>query len=208
MTPATPTPILDLLADHMNRGDQLSINGQAPPRDTQIYVYITKDAGIPTELTTTPDPLGAFSVLGPILEDGTYQVWAEGVSAQGVLSEPTGTMSVVVGEESLLTVGSVSFTLTSLLLLVLLFSFAALVAAIVGWYKVYQYHKGRRSEVARIEKRMHRAFDVFKDGIEKHIDALDDAGSKRELTTAESKLKVEMKSNLLKLEKYIDEDLS
>lgn len=203
---ATPKPVLNLLPAHMYIGDQLSVNGHASSQDAQVYLYIVKDGGDPAVLKTTPDLSGAFSFSGPVLEKGTYEVWAKGVSESGVLSDPTDTIRIAVDDGSYITIGGISVRTSSLLLLLLAFLVLACVAALVGWYKVYQYR--HTSEALKIQKNVHRAFVVFKDGIEKHIEALDDANTKRELSAAESKLKNDLRSNLSNLEKYIQDELA
>ena len=202
---ATPKPVLNLVPAHMYIGDQLSVSGHAPQQDAQVYLYIAKDGGDPSVLKTTPDTSGAFSFSGPVLEKGTYEVWAEGVSQEGVLSDPTDTVRIIVGDEPHITIGGISVSTTSLLLLLLAFLALACAVALVGWYKVYQYR--HTSEALKMQKNVHRAFVVFKDGIEKHIEALDDATTKRELSSAETKLKTDLRTNLSDLEKFIQDEL-
>ena len=110
------------------------------------------------------------------------------------------------GDQPRITIGDISLSTTSLLLLLLALLVAACIAAVVGWYKVYQYR--RISETVQMRKSVHRAFAVFRDGISKHVEALEEAGTKRELSAAESKLKNDLRTNLSNLEKYIQDELS
>jgi Cohesin domain len=206
--PVIGTPTLNALPTDLNSGSQLSVQGTAAPDDATVQIYISKNGAAPTETSVTPDTTGAFILLGPILQKGNYEVWAVGTSVGGIVSAPTEKMLIRVSDQALLSVGPYSLSLANVLLIFLLFSIGSFLVAALGWYKVYTYYRGRKQAVVKIQKDVHRALGVFKDDIEMHLDALENADTSRKLGAAESKLREDMKSNLADLEKYIDGEVS
>lgn len=206
--PSVPSPSLIQLPTTMVSGDQLIVQGTVPQQDTSVYLYIVKDGVDPPKFSVTPDSTGSFTLLGPILQKGTYDVWAVGVSAGGILSAPTQKMQIIVNEAPVLSAGPINLTLTEVLLILFLFSLGSFIAAALGWYKVYTYNYGHRHAVAKVKKDVHRALGVFKDDIKTHLDTLDHADTERKLGAAEAKLREDLDSNMADLEKYIDGEVS
>lgn len=203
---AVASPILTSVPTDLTAGDQLIVRGTAPKENTQVRISITRDGGDTGTFTVTPDPSGAFDFIGPIVSAGHYSVWAEGISATGIVSLPTEKHAVLVQDKVLFRIGDVGFSTTTLLLLLLLLTIASCLSAIVAWYKLYTYKK-RGHLNPKVGKDIHRALAIFKDEMETQLDALESATTKRELTTEEATMRAEMKTNLAILEKYIQDEL-
>lgn len=138
---ATPMPILNAMPQRMSAGSPVLLSGQASQRIAQVYLYAAKDGNAPVVLKTAPDASGTFLVLGPTLEDGVYEIWAQGVSADGVPSQPTERMRITVGDQPFITVGSIPLSTSSLIAFLAALSLFASIMAIWGWYKVYRHRK-------------------------------------------------------------------
>ena len=206
--PVIAPPTLNTLPSTMTSGSQLSIQGTAPQDNAQVQIYIAKNGATPSQFSATPDATGSFILLGPILQRGTYQVWAVGTSVGGIESVPSAKMQIIVSDEALISFGPFNLSLPTILLIFLVLSFLSFLVAALGWYKVYTYHRGRKHAIEKIHKDVHHALGVFRDDMSAHIDELENADSTRKLTAAETKLRNDMKSNLTDLEKYIDGEVS
>jgi hypothetical protein len=205
--PTVSSPTLTSVPTELTAGDQLIVRGTAPKENTQVRISITRNDGDVSMFTVTPDPSGAFDFIGPIVEQGMYSVWAEGIASTGIVSLPTEKHIVHVSDKVVFRIGKVGFSTNTLLLLMLLLTIVSSLLASFAWYRLYTYRK-RPHLNPKAGKDIHRALAIFKDEMETHLDALESATTKRQLTAEETSMRAEMKANLIVLEKYLEKELT
>lgn len=99
-----------------------------------------------------------------------------------------------------------SVTLLWFLILMLLIALASLAAAFAAWYRLFVLRQSSRSKSLKREQTVHRALSLFRVDLEKHLKTLEHAGTARELTAEEEKLKMDMTENLSDLERYLKKE--
>lgn len=105
--------------------------------------------------------------------------------------------------QTLWNLGGFNITFAWFIVFILLISILSLIAAGTAWYKLYILRQGARSRIEKRDKLLHRSLRIYKEDLERHLRALERAGSKRELTDEEAEINEDLKKNVDDLERYL-----
>lgn len=104
--------------------------------------------------------------------------------------------------------GEFNVNIMTLLIMMFFLTLGSFIAACLAWWRLYTYHAPRGHVSKKVIADIHRALTLFKEDMTDHLNALDAAKTKRELTEEEITMKADMKTNFAVLEKYIEDELS
>lgn len=104
--------------------------------------------------------------------------------------------------------GEFNVNIMTLLIVMFFLSLGSFLAASFAWWRLYTHHAPRGHVSKKAVAEINRALRLFKEDMIEHLDALEAAKTKRELTAEELAMKADMKTNFAVLEKYIEDELS
>ena len=185
----------------------LSLKGTSIP-DAKINVYIQNEKERVFLQTTKSSEKGDwFFVYSYPLEKGTYQIWAEAINPEGAKSEPSEKFTVFVSSPLFLQIGKVGIDyLTAVITLLVLILLLGLVFILVR-RKIEQKRKKLKRETQEAKDALGVAFEELRKVAKKHLDKLEEAKTKRELTKEEEKMREVLKENLAISEKFIEKEI-
>jgi hypothetical protein len=206
VAPITP-PTITNYTTALRQGDLLVVKGTTYPNAT-VNVELEGQGTLPKTWNGVSDGSGAFTVTGDgAIAPGAYKMYATVTDSRGAQSPPTQKYDVVVSPGTFLGIGTYTI---SLITVVILFIFILTLAAAALWYSMHKMRalkKGIAKEAQTVERDVERAFKALKTDIRDHIRYLEKIKSLRELTREENILLKQMKDDLDRSEKSIENDL-
>ena len=134
-------------------------------------------------------------------------MWVNSETADGITSDDSTHVTVVVKPAAALSIGSLVLSLPELLGLLFFILLATIGAEFIGWRRLYVFKKKVAQNVAKTEKHVHRGVTLLKQDLEDHVEDLRQQGGRRQLTDTEQTLLESLETDIADLERYIRKDL-
>jgi len=195
---ALDAPQITRYQNKLQEGDILYIGGMTYP-EASIQLYIFKDGKKVLEQHIRSTASGDFDIVGQeTLPRGTYEIQAQVTDDTGAKSLLSEKIVFVVTSKTWAQVGSWLISLLSITIPLVVLIIALLFVFWYSWYKFSSLRKKVRVEMHSVESMFQATFGVLKDKVHKHMDLLEKASLKRDLTREEQRF-------MMHLKKYIAE---
>lgn len=180
----------------LQSGDVLVARGIAVPNST-VTVWLQRDGEEPQSQQVHVDAEGHFRFISSErVFAGSYTLWAQVTDAHGLSSSPSESVHVRVDAA----VRGVSMTL---FIIVVTLNLLLLLVVAYLLYK-YDHLRGRvRKGLGTVQRTLHEHFDVLRDDLQKQIQLLEHARTRRALTTEEERLMKNLKKGLTTAEQIV-----
>lgn len=181
-------------------GDALMISGDA----MDGVVYVTLEGEGVSETYTAEARSGAFTLMAtPELKKGIYRLSAHSVDLRGATSPKSEIVVMSVEGGAFIRWGT--FTVSVLSVIVPLVGLVALLGLtlVFAWHKFIHLRHVQAREIKEAQAVVHKAFALFREDINTHIEALEKARKRRILTREEKKLLKQLTKNAQEAEAVI-----
>ena len=204
---ALPAPVVTDYPSVIQSSDVFAVKGSTQPL-SRVTLWLEKD-GSSKAFTGSSDATGLFTIAGngSVLDPGSYSLWVEATDSRGAKTLPSNKYDVVVESSYLIRIGS--YAINVLTVIVSVIALLALLGFIIWkfWRRVLRTKKTVRRESQEASRSIHKEFVWLKDRLLRHVKALEDAQNKRELTHEEKKMISDIKEEVDRVEKSVEENL-
>ena len=185
----------------------LSLKGTSVS-DAKINIYIQDQEGKVSLQSTQSNQKGVWYFTSSYsLFEGIYQVWAEAIDPEGAKSELSEKVTVSVKPPAFVKIGKIEISYLEVIIIIsgLILLLVLLLLAIRT--RLGENRKKLRKEAEEVKDALGMSFEELRRTTKKHLDKLEEAKTKRELTKEEEKMREVLKENLAISEKFIEKEI-
>lgn len=191
----------------LNSGGILVVRGETL-REAQVTIYFGKKTDEPRTFTITSDEEGKFTfIMDEKPTDGVYRLWAEVTDIRGAKSGPSEQVSILVQPGSFLRIGSIAISYLSIIIPLLALLILLILLLLYSLRRVMDFRRRVRREVTEAEAALVLAFSNLRDEVKEHLQHIEEAKNKRDLTLEEARLAKSLGDKLQEAEKGIGKEL-
>jgi hypothetical protein len=205
--PAIDPPTIDCSSNQIAEGSPVKILGTSLPGST-VTISLTGTFGAVVSNTAVAGDDGRFGLIwSSKLGQDIYTLKAKAVSSYGILSREVKICTIAVGSTFTSKLVSLILNYLSLILIILIALALVTAVAIYAFHKLRAFGRKMRSSIIETEKDIHVDFARLEKDLSRHVDLLESAQGKRQLTKEEKTILKSFKEYLDRAEKDIDTKL-
>ena len=200
-------PILTYVPERVLTGDAVTVTGTTYPNST-ITAFTSFDGKDADERTVSSDASGNFSItVTEGARAGTYTLWFQVESDDGVVSPPSIKRSFTVSQPYIMLWGGIAVTYLSVIVPLLALIILLGLVLWLGYVFVASHRKRIRRETTEAYEAVQEEFAHLRDDIRRQLGMLEQANQSRELTREEIKIFRELSKKLDYIERHIKQEI-
>jgi len=199
-----PTPVIKYYTDTVREDGYLVVQGISLP-NTVVEAFLKDQYGKVISQKVNVDEKGYFNILwSSKLSNGVYSLTLQATDVRGAKSLVSNESSVLI-EQTLLVawgLGIINYGAILIVFFVLLSGFAFW--AVYLWYLLKKFRKNLNKKISQVDSNLHKSFTLLFKDVKEHIDSIEKAQSRRDLTEEESRFIKKMSGDLKDTETFMD----
>lgn len=200
-------PQLDTVTKDLSTTEHFRVTGKTYP-NAQVVFELQKPGEETILLTTNANAQGVFEMISEEpLAEGEYIMRAKVLDSRGAQSFWTADLEIKVQKSAFWRIGSLAISVLSVIIPLLALVVLLGLMLWYSWYKFKVLRKRVSKEVGEAEVALKVSFDNLRLNLAERIKSLEQAGSKRALTTAEKRLVKQLKDDLTAAEKSVRKEI-